>query len=256
MSDNFAIYPSLKDKVVFISGGGSGIGASIVEHFCAQGAKVGFVDIAADASRKLVADIAAAGHPAPKFYACDITDTAAYQAVIKDFMAEAGPITGLVNNAAHDERHSIEEMTPEYWDQRIAVNIKHQFFAVQACYKEMAAAGGGSIVNMGSVSWMVGQGGMPAYTASKSGVVGLTRGLARDLGPMKIRVNSVVPGWTMTQRQIDLWLTEESEADLMRNQALKEKVYPDDIARMVLFMVADDSRHCSNQNYIVDGGWC
>ena len=253
---NYASYPSLKDKVVFVSGGGSGIGASIVEHFCEQGSVVGFVDIDVASSEKLVADMGAKGYPVPTFYECDITDTPAYQAVIKDFMAKNGPITGLINNAAHDERHAIDDMTPEYWDGRIAVNIKHQFFATQACHNEMAEAGGGSIVNMGSVSWMVGQGGMPAYTASKSGIVGLTRGLARDLGPKNIRVNSVVPGWTMTQRQIDLWLNEESEAELMQNQTLKEKVYPDDIARMVLFMVADDSRHCSNQNYIVDGGWC
>lgn len=253
---NYASYPSLKDKVVFVSGGGSGIGASIVEHFCEQGSVVGFVDIDVASSEKLVADISTKGYPVPTFYECDITDTPAYQAIIKDFMAKSGPITGLVNNAAHDERHAIDDMTPEYWDGRIAVNIKHQFFATQACHNEMAEAGGGSIVNMGSVSWMVGQGGMPAYTASKSGIVGLTRGLARDLGPKNIRVNSVVPGWTMTQRQIDLWLNEESEAELMQNQTLKEKVYPDDIARMVLFIVADDSRHCSNQNYIVDGGWC
>lgn len=253
---NYATYPSLKDKVVFISGGGSGIGASLVEHFCEQGSIVGFVDIAVDDSNKLVADMAAKGYSVPKFYECDITDTPTYQGVIKDFMKEFGPITGLVNNAAHDERHTIDEMTPAYWDNRIAVNIKHHFFAVQACHNEMAAAGGGSIINMGSVSWMVGQGGMPAYTASKSGIVGLTRGLANDLGPNKIRVNSVVPGWTMTQRQIDLWLNEESEAELMKMQTLEEKVYPDDIARMVLFMIADDSRHCSNQNYVVDGGWC
>jgi len=253
---NYATYPSLKDKVVFISGGGSGIGASLVEHFCEQGSKVGFVDIAVEDSNKLVSDMKEKGFSVPKFYECDITDTPAYQAIIKGFMKEVGPITGLVNNAAHDQRHTIDELTPEYWDDRIAVNIKHHFFAVQACHHEMAKAGGGSIVNMGSVSWMVGQGGMPAYTASKSGIVGLTRGLANDLGPNKIRVNSVVPGWTMTQRQIDLWLNEESEAELMKMQTIKEKVYPDDISRMVLFMIADDSRHCSNQNYIVDGGWC
>lgn len=250
-----AIYPSLKDRVVFVTGGGSGIGAAIVEHFCRQGARVGFVDINVEASEKLVNDIAADGQPAPFFVNCDLTDIEALRVAIGQVREKLGPITILVNNAAHDQRHQIDEVTPEYWDDRFAVNLKHQFFAAQAVYPDMAAAGGGAIVNLGSVSWMIGQGGMPCYTTAKSAVAGLTRSLARDLGPMNIRVNCVVPGWIMTQRQIDLWLTPEGEAELMQRQCLKRKLVPADIARAVLFFAADDSGGCTNQSYIVDGGW-
>jgi len=250
-----AIYPSLKDRVVFVTGGGSGIGASIVEHFCQQGAKVGFVDIDDAASGKLVDDMAAAGYHKPVYVNCDLRDIAALRAAIAEVRAALGPITVLVNNAANDQRHGIDEVTPEYWDDRVAVNLKHQFFAAQAIYPDMEAAGGGTIVNLGSVSWIIGQGGMPCYTTSKSAVAGLTRSLARDLGPKNIRVNCVVPGWIMTQRQIDLWLTPESEAELMERQCLKRKMVPADIARAVLFFAAEDSSGCTNQSYIVDGGW-
>ena len=250
-----AIYPSLKDRVVFVTGGGSGIGAAIVEHFCQQGAKVGFVDIDAAASGALVEAMAAAGHAKPVFVKCDLTDIAALRAAVAEVRGALGPITVLVNNAANDQRHAIDEVTPDYWDDRIAVNLKHQFFAAQAVYPDMEAAGGGAIVNLGSVSWMIGQGGMPCYTTAKSAIAGLTRSLARDLGPMNIRVNCVVPGWIMTQRQIDLWLTPESEAELMQRQCLKRKLVPADIARAVLFFAAEDSGGCTNQSYIVDGGW-
>lgn len=250
-----AIYPSLKDRVVFVTGGGSGIGASIVEHFCQQGAKVGFVDINEEASTKLVSDLEADGHGTPFFVNCDITDIEALRVAIGQVREKLGPITILINNAAHDQRHSIDEVTPEYWDDRIAINLKHQFFAAQAIYPDMEAAGGGAIVNLGSVSWMIGQGGMPCYTTAKSAIAGLTRSLARDLGPKNIRVNCVVPGWIMTQRQIDLWLTPESEAELMQRQCLKRKLVPADIAKAVLFFAADDSGACTNQSYIVDGGW-
>lgn len=250
-----AIYPSLKDRVVFVTGGGGGIGASIVEHFCRQGAKVGFVDIDEEGSAELVEAMAAGGHGKPLFVKCDLRDIEALRVAIGQVRGALGPITVLVNNAAHDQRHSIDEVTPEYWDDRIAVNLKHQFFAAQAIYPDMAAAGGGAIVNMGSVSWMIGQGGMPCYTTAKSAVMGLTRSLARDLGPMNIRVNAVVPGWIMTQRQIDLWLTPEGEAELLQRQCLKRKLMPAEIARVVLFFAADDSGACTNQSYIADGGW-
>lgn len=250
-----AIYPSLKDRVVFVSGGGSGIGASIVEHFCQQGAKVGFVDIDEAASAALVEAMVAAGHHKPVFVKCDLKDVEALRVAIGQVRTRLGPITVLINNAANDQRHSIDEVTPEYWDDRIAVNLKHQFFAAQAVYPDMEAAGGGAIVNLGSVSWIIGQGGMPCYTTAKSAVAGLTRSLARDLGPKNIRVNCVVPGWIMTQRQIDLWLTPESEAELMQRQCLKRKLVPADIARAVLFFAAEDSGGCTNQSYIVDGGW-
>jgi NAD(P)-dependent dehydrogenase (short-subunit alcohol dehydrogenase family) len=250
-----AIYPSLKDRVVFVTGGGSGIGASIVEHFCQQGAKVGFVDIDEAASQALVKQVEKAGHGKPMFVNCDLTDIPALRAAIDEVRKALGPITILVNNAANDQRHPMDEVTPEYWDDRIAVNLKHQFFAAQAIHPDMAAAGGGAIVNLGSVSWMIGQGGMPCYTTAKSAVAGLTRSLARDLGPKNIRVNCVVPGWIMTQRQIDLWLNKESEAELMQRQCLKRKLVPADIARAVLFFASEDSGGCTNQSYIVDGGW-
>jgi NAD(P)-dependent dehydrogenase (short-subunit alcohol dehydrogenase family) len=257
MSDTglYAIYPSLKDRSVFITGGGSGIGASLVRHFAAQGSKVGFVDIAVEQSRKLIEEIAAGGDPKPLFVECDLRDIEALRRAIAKVADAHGPITVLVNNAAHDERHRFDTVTPEYWDDRLAVNLKHQFFAAQAIYPMMKAAGGGSIVNFGSVSWMVGQGGMPGYTAAKAAVMGLTRGLARDFGPDNIRVNSIAPGWIMTERQVSLWLTPDGEAELMRRQCLKRKLYPEDMARIVLFLAADDSGAMTNQTYVADGGW-
>lgn len=251
----FATYPSLQDVAVFVTGGGSGIGASIVEHFCRQGSRVAFVDINEEASHALAARIEEAGHKAPLFFKCDLRNIPSLQASIAAAADDLGAIRVLVNNAGHDERHAIDEVTPDYWDERIAVNLRHQFFAAQAAHKGMAAAGGGAIVNMGSITWLIGQGGMPVYSAAKSAIVGLTRSLARDLGPDNIRVNSVLPGWIMTERQVAHWLTPEGEAELMRNQCLKWKLYPDDVARMVLFLTADDSKACTNQSYIVDGGW-
>jgi NAD(P)-dependent dehydrogenase (short-subunit alcohol dehydrogenase family) len=240
---------------VLITGGGSGIGASLVRHFAAQGSKVGFVDIAIEPSRRLVDEIAAKGDPVPLFVECDLRDIDALRGAIAEAAEANGPITVLVNNAAHDERHRFDTVTPEYWDDRLAVNLKHQFFAAQAVHPMMKAAGGGSIVNFGSVSWMVGQGGMPGYTAAKAAVMGLTRGLARDFGPDNIRVNSIAPGWIMTERQVSLWLTPEGEAELMSRQCLKRKLYPDDMARIVLFLAADDSSAMTNQTYVADGGW-
>jgi NAD(P)-dependent dehydrogenase (short-subunit alcohol dehydrogenase family) len=251
----YATYPSLRDRVVLVTGGGSGIGASIVEHFSAQGSRVAFLDIDRPASERLCREIAVAGHREPLFLHCDLRDIQALRDAVGEARRRLGPIRILVNNAAHDERHALDSVTPEYWDDRLAVNLRHQFFAAQAVYPDMAAAGGGAIVNLGSTSWMAGQGGMPGYTSAKSGVVGLTRGLARDLGPHGIRVTCVVPGWIMTERQIKLWLTPESEAELLRRQCLKRKLVPADIARAVLFFAADDSAACTAQSYIVDGGW-
>ena len=251
----FASYPSLEDRVAFVTGGASGIGASIVEHLCAQRARVAFVDIQGEASAALVQTVEALGLPAPWFIHCDLRDIAALRAAVDEARARLGPIRVLVNNAAHDERHTIESVTPEYWDDRFAVNLRHQFFAAQAVATEMAAAGGGSIINFGSTSWLIGQGGMPAYLSAKAAVAGLTRALARDLGPRNIRVNSIVPGWIMTERQVTLWLTPEGEQELLRRQCLKRKLLPADIARVVLFLAADDSDACTNQSYVVDGGW-
>jgi len=251
---SFASYPSLKDRAVFVSGGGSGIGASIVEHFAAQGAKVGFVDIDEGASKALGAKIVAAGHPMPMFAKCDVREIASYQAAIADMVGRLGPFTVLVNNAARDDRHSLEEVTPAYWDERIAVNLRHQFFAIQTVAPGMKKAGGGSIVNFSSVSYHTMTADLAVYQAAKAAVIGMTRGLARDLGPDKIRLNAITPGWIMTQRQIDLWLTPEAEAGLMQAQCLKEKLYPPDIARMALWLAADDSRLVTAQNFVVDGG--
>lgn len=244
----FASYPSLKGRTVFVSGGGSGIGASIVEHFAAQGAKVGFVDINEPASREV------AGRTGALFLQCDIRDVKAYQAALTEAASTLGTITVLVNNAAHDERHRLEDVTPAFWDDRIAVNLRHAYFAIQAVVPGMKQAGGGSIVNFSSVSYHTMTANLSVYQAAKAATIGMTRGLARDLGMHKIRLNAITPGWIMTQRQIDLWLTPEAEADLMKAQVLKEKVYPADIARMVLFLASDDSRLISAQNFVVDGG--
>jgi D-xylose 1-dehydrogenase len=250
-----ARYPSLVDRVVLITGGGSGIGAALVEAFHDQGARVAFVDIDESASQALVARLHERGGHAPFFHRCDLTDIESLRATIAATSAALGTIRVLVNNAARDDRHSIESVTPERWDAIMSVNLRHQFFAAQAVIDGMASAGGGSIVNMGSISWMIGQGGMPGYLSAKAAITGLTRALARDLGPRNIRVNTVLPGWTMTERQIELWLTPEAEADLMTRQCLKQKLMPHHIASMVLFLAADDSAMCTNQSYIVDGGW-
>ena len=249
-----AIYPSLRGRVVFVTGGASGIGAAEVSAFAHQGAQVAFVDIADDAALALCQSLRDAGHPEPFFQHCDLTDIAALQAAIAAVARKLGPVTVLVNNAANDQRHAWQDVTPAFWDERMATNLRHQFFAIQAVAPMMKAAGGGSIINFGSISWHSNTGGMPAYTTAKAAVEGLTKGMARDLGPDGIRVNTVIPGWIMTQRQIDLWLTPDAEKDLMRAQCLKEKVYPDDVANMVLWLASDDSRMCTSQLWVVDGG--
>jgi NAD(P)-dependent dehydrogenase (short-subunit alcohol dehydrogenase family) len=249
----FAVYPSLRNKLVFITGGASGIGAELVTAFAAQGARVAFVDVADDAAQAVCAAVAAAGDLVLHYQHCDLRDIAALQAAIAE-AGRLGPISVLVNNAANDQRHSFETVTADYWDERMATNLRHQFFAIQAVAPIMRKAGGGSIINFGSMSWRAAQGGMPAYTTAKAAIEGLTRGMARDLGPDNIRVNCVVPGWIMTQRQIDLWLTPEAEADLMRNQCLEQKLVAADVARLVLWLAADDSRMCTSQMWIVDGG--
>jgi NAD(P)-dependent dehydrogenase (short-subunit alcohol dehydrogenase family) len=192
--------------------------------------------------------------PPPLFLPCDLRDIAALQAAIAEIGRRLGAITVLVNNAANDQRHGYEDVTVAYWDERMATNLRHQFFAIQAVAPMMRAAGGGSIINFGSISWHAGQGGMPAYTTAKAAVEGLTKGMARDLGGYGIRVNTVIPGWIMTQRQIDLWLTPEAEENLLRTQCLKTKLVPADVARMVLWLASDDSRMCTSQCWVVDAG--
>ncbi|WP_159997986.1 SDR family NAD(P)-dependent oxidoreductase [Roseomonas sp. 18066] len=251
-----AIYPDLAQKTVFITGGGSGIGAALTRAFAHQGARVAFVDIATDASRALVEAIAAEDAPhTPLFLECDIRDVALLRQAVAEAAASLGDITVLLNNAAHDERHAVERVTPEYWDDRIAVNMRPVFFAAQAVIPMMQRAGGGSIVNFGSVSWKLRQGGMPAYTMAKASMQGLTRGLARDFGKQNIRVNTLVPGWVMTERQLTLWVTPDAERRIDEGQALAGRVYPEHIAEMALFLASDASSMCSAQEFVVDGGW-
>ena len=254
MNSEIATYPSLRGKTVLVTGGGSGIGAAITRRFAEQGSKVGFLDIADAPSAKLASELKDAGHQV-RFVHVDLKDIEALRRGIGAVREAFGPITILINNAAHDERHPTPEVTPEYFDDRIAVNIRHQFFAAQAVLPDMQAAGGGSIVNFGSVSWMVGQGGMAVYTAAKSAVLGLTRSLARDYGQFNIRVNAIAPGWIMTERQLTLWMNPEGEKELMQRQCLKRRLQPDEVARATLFFASDEASACTNQQYVVDGGW-
>jgi len=250
----FARYPSLVDRTVLVTGGATGIGASLVQEFAAQGAKVGFVDLQREAGEKLARELAGSRH-APLFLQTDLTDTRALEAAVATVRERFGPVRALLNNAANDQRHKIEDVTPESWDAAVAVNLKHQFFAARAVAGDMKQAGGGSIVNFGSVSWKLKQGGMPVYTTSKAAVQGLTRSLARDFGPFNIRVNTLVPGWVMTEKQVRLWLTDEGRADIKRGQCIDAPLLPEHIARMALFLAADDSAMCTAQDFIVDGGW-
>lgn len=246
-----AIYSDLRGRTVVVTGGAGGIGESIVRAFHAQGAKVGFLDIDTARGTKLQAELG----EGTRFVACDLTDIPALKAAIVTVRDVFGPIDILVNNAAHDERHATLDVTEEYWDGRMAVNLKHQFFAAQAVLPDMQAKGKGAIVNLGSTSWVIGQGGMAAYTASKSAVIGLTRSLARDFGPFGIRVNAVAPGWIMTERQLALWVTPETDEYINENQCLKRRLVPDDIAKVVVFMCSDEAGAITNQHYVVDGGW-
>ena len=249
-----AIHPDLRDRVVLITGGGQGIGAATVRRFAEQGSKVGFVDIAAQASRALVEDLVGAGGTV-HFEEADVTDIDALKGAIDRIRRRLGPITVLINNAAHDQRHKFFDVTPDYFDDRVAVNLKHAYFAAQAVIPDMIAAGGGAIVNFGSVSWMMGSEDLSVYATLKSAAYGLTRVLAREFGKDNIRVNCVLPGWIMTQRQVELWLTPEGEETLFRSQALKRKLTPDDLAKTVLFLASDESSGMTSQQIIVDGGW-
>jgi NAD(P)-dependent dehydrogenase (short-subunit alcohol dehydrogenase family) len=249
-----AIYPDLKGQVVLVTGGGSGIGEAIVRQFVTQQSKVAFIDIAVEPSRALARELESAGAPV-HFEPCDLTDIPALQRSVAAIRKALGPIQVLVNNAAHDERHPTEEVTEAVWDSRIAVNLKHQFFCAQAVIPDMKAAGKGSIINLGSISWIIGQGGMAGYTASKSAVLGLTRSLARDFGAYGIRVNAVAPGWIMTKRQLEKWVTPQTEAEIMVRQCLKRKLEPAEVAKFIVFLASEEASACTNQHYIVDGGW-
>lgn len=254
MTTQQAIYPDLKDKTVLVSGGASGIGEFMVRAFAAQGAKVAFVDRAQSQGERLAALLNSKGQSV-EFECCDITDEIGYRAAIGRFEHSLGPITVLVNNAANDVRHSLEEIDSHMFDQLIAVNLKHAFFAAKAVVPMMKQAGGGSIINLGSVGWMMASAGYPVYAASKAAAHGMTRALARELGPNRIRVNTLVPGWVMTEKQLAMWVDDAAKELIARSQCLPGSVMPEHIANMALFLASDASAMCSAQNFIVDGGW-
>jgi D-xylose 1-dehydrogenase len=251
----FATYPTLRDQLVLITGGAFGIGASLVEHFASQGSQVAFLDIDRTAGEKLVARLSTSCRHEPAFFPCDLTDISRLREAIDWIQARFGSIRVLVNNAGNDARHSFQDVTPDYWDRCMSVNLRHQFFAAQAVAPSMEKACQGSIINLSSISWIIPSTGLPVYISAKAAIVGLTRTLAHELGPHNIRVNAVLPGAILTERQEKLWFTDEYRAEILRNQALKRLILPEDVARLVLFLASDDSAAITNQSYVVDGGW-
>ena len=249
-----ALHPSLKNKVVYVTGGAGGIGEAISMGFAVQGASVGILDIDESAGKALEAKLIASGHTAFAI-ACDLRDIAALQSALATLKSNIGAADILVNNAAHDQRHKWQDMTPQYWDERMAVNLRHMFFAIQAVAPDMIAKNAGSIINFSSTSWKLKMGEMPAYTTAKAAIHGLTRSFMMEFGRSNIRVNTVYPGWVMTARQKELWFNDEGQKMLDEVQALRGLIQPEDIANMVLFLGADDSRFCSGQEFTVDGGW-
>jgi len=251
----FATYPSLRDRVVVVTGGASGIGEAIVEAFCAQLARVVFLDIQDGAAETLVRKIEAAGFPPPAYFHCDLTDIAALEGVMSQVLHRFTAVDVLVNNAANDSRHKIEEVTADFWDRTMAVNLKHQFFMAKAVIPGMKKAHRGSIINMSSIGWMIPSTDVPVYVTAKAAIVGMTRTLAHKLGGDNIRVNSILPGAIQTERQKQLWFTDAYKAEILASQALQRMLMPEDVARLVLFLAADDSSAITNQAYVIDGGW-
>ena len=248
-----ASYPSLAGKRVIISGGGSGIGEGLVEAFAHQGATVGFFDVQEDPSKALVERLSDV-EVAPRFFRCDVTDSAAYSSKIEEVIDQFGGCDVLINNAANDDRHQVEDVTPAYWDDRMGVNLKHQFFAAKAVVPAMKRAGGGSIINLGSISWHLGLADLTIYQTAKAAIEGLTRSLARELGRDNIRVNAIIPGNVQTPRQ-QKWYTPEGEAEIVAAQCLDGRIQPVDIAAMALFLASNEARFCTAHNYWVDAGW-
>jgi NAD(P)-dependent dehydrogenase (short-subunit alcohol dehydrogenase family) len=248
-----AIYPSLKDRLVVVTGGGSGIGAALTEGFARQGARVVFIDFSVEESRALEASLADLA-PAPIFHECDLRDLGAVKTVFDSVIAAHGTIDVLVNNAARDDRHELAEVTPEYWDERIATNLRHLYFATQAAAKGMRAQGRGVVLNMGSISWHLGLPELSIYEVAKAGIEGMTRALARELGPDGVRVCCIVPGNVKTPRQMK-WYTPEGEAEIVAAQCLKGRLEPTDIAAMAMFLASDDARLITGHEFFVDAGW-
>lgn len=249
MASGSAIYPSLKGKRVVITGGGSGIGAGLVEGFVGQGAEVHFLDIVEADSHALVAKLADAGSP-PRFYLCDLTDAAAIAGVF----AQIGHVDVLVNNAGNDDRHTLDQVTSEYFDERIAVNLKHMLLCAKAVAPGMKAAGGGAIINFGSISWRLGLKDLVIYETAKAGIEGMTRALARELGRDGVRVTCIVPGNVRTPRQLK-WYTPEGEAEIVAAQCLDGRIEPADVAALAMFLASDDARFCTSHAYLIDAGW-
>ncbi len=254
-SAQFARYPSLQGRAVLITGGATGIGAALVEHFARQGGRVAFFDVQDEAARGLVEKLAGEGCPEPLYSHCDLTNLDALKESFARAIAALGTVDVLVNNAANDQRHATEDVTPEMWESLIAINLRPQFFAIQAVLPAMKAAGRGSIINMSSISWVIPTTGLTIYNAAKAGIVGMTRTQAHELGPLGIRVNAVLPGAIATEKQKQLWYTRETVERILNGQALKRQIEPDEVARLVLFLAADDASAITNQSYIVDAGW-
>jgi NAD(P)-dependent dehydrogenase (short-subunit alcohol dehydrogenase family) len=252
MNMTSAIFPSLAGKTVVVTGGGSGIGAEIVRSFVAQKARVFFLDIAETDSRALAEELGSAA----QFIKCDLTDLGALKTALASVEERAGPVSVLVNNAANDDRHSFEKVTPAYWEDRMNVNLRHYFFAAQELVPGMRRAGGGAIINIGSVSWHLALPDLVLYETAKAAIEGLTRALARDLGEAGIRVTSVIPGAVKTPRQMALWHTPEEEAKIIAQQCIKARVDPIHVTAMILFLASDDAKMCTSHSYWVDAGYC
>jgi D-xylose 1-dehydrogenase len=250
----YATYPDLAGKCVVITGGGTGIGAEMVRAFVLQGARVTFFDIDEQASIKLAQTLAGGAHP-PVFQRCDLTDLAAVDAAFAEVAQRAGPVEVLINNAANDDRHQIGDVTPAYWDARMAVNLRHQFFCAQAVTAGMRAKGEGVILNLGSISWHLALPNLSLYMTAKAAIEGLTRGLARDLGEHGIRVNCIIPGAVRTPRQSELWHTPDEEAKILAAQCLRQRVEVEDVAALALFLSSDNAARCTGRDYFVDAGW-
>jgi NAD(P)-dependent dehydrogenase (short-subunit alcohol dehydrogenase family) len=254
-SVQYASYPSLNGRTVLITGGASGIGAAMVAAFVMQGARVAFLDVQDEAATALVEQLRSSSSFAPRFYYCDVTDVAMMRHTVEAIESDLGDIEVLVNNVGNDARHRIDEVTPELWDSLMAVNVKQQFFLVQSVLSGMRRLARGSIVNMSSIAWMIPSTGVPVYATAKAAIVGMTRTLAHELGAENIRVNAVLPGAILTERQQRLWLTEAYTAEVLSRQALKRMILPEEVARLVLFLGADDSAAITNQSYVIDGGF-
>ena len=254
-SSAYVRYPSLRGRGVLVTGGASGIGAALVEAFVAQGARVAFLDVQDEAAAGLVARVGGAVESAPVYVRCDLTDIAALQAAMAEASRAVGRIDVLVNNAGNDSRHTVDEVTPEFWDRTLAVNLKHIFFAAQAVIPAMREAKHGVILNMSSIAWLIPSTRVPVYATAKAAIVGLTRTLAHELGEDNIRVNCILPGAIWTERQERLWLTPEYKAEILARQALKRLIQPDEVARLALFLASDESGSITNQSFVIDGGW-